>query len=714
MDNFDDVLRELMDKYSSDEYACEPPPKRNKPVNPVDQKLLQLVEHQLENNLSLKSAANTAKLMNGMPGAEFFLPETRKQIKNRIERPNSYDYFVFCTCKDLVRDGDKCEKCKLRAKKDSKKNNFIVSFQIIPQIKAILANSHLQILEYLNRKRNEGFLTDIDDGIAYNIIQNKYPNRKVLSFTMNSDGATIHRSSKHSLWITQIYQNYLPPDIRFRPENILVVSLYYGTSKPDPISLLAHFARELDDADLSIFDGNQLMHFIPIVVIASADIPARAMLQNMMGHAGKCACPVCLHPGIAVKNKNKTTTIRYLKHDNVTLRTHDDTVTKANKVISNGLESIDGIKGLSCMLLFNHFDVIENFAIDFMHGIGLGITKYVVEIWLGVKKIPQPAHDIKFKLKNPAERKILEKRILQLKPLMNFRRKPKSIFDIANFKATELINFLLYYSRFATINLLPNKVIKHFELLSAATFILCKQTISNDDITQASDMLIRFADLFEEIYGKCSITMNIHMLRHYGQMCRLCGPLWSNSLFGFESNIGAMKKFVCGTTDVLVQMAEKYSLTKSLNENNNKHSVITDENLYQAKQIVIDLHLKEILSTNSIQLRENEQFIVYRRLKQDGQTYTSKISTVTKSADYFLKMSDNAIGTAEFFFKNNKQCFVLLNNYEIVYRHHHISEVKPLKSQSIYPCKNIEKKLLFLTCAGIQYTSQQLPAFFMS
>lgn len=713
VDNFDEnVLQHLLNKYSSDEYSCEPSPKRNKPVNSVDEKLLQLIQHQLTNQLSLKSTTDTAKLMNSMPGAEFSLPETREQIKNRIQPQHSYDYLVICECKSLVKDGDVCEKCNIHAKKNSKKNNFIVSFDIIKQIKSILAQKYVQILEYLNRNHDEGILSDVDDGIAFKMIQEKYPHSKLLSFTMNIDGAAIHRSSKCSLWITQIYQNYLPPEIRFRPENILVVSLYYAAKKPDPILLLAHFAKGLHQADFSVFDGNQLIHFVPTVVVAAADLPARAMLQNMKGHNGKSSCSVCHHPGVGVKNPKKTTTIRYLKGHSAILRTHNDTVNKA-RAVSNGAEAIDGIKGPSCMLLFDYFNVAENYSIDFMHGVALGITKDVIEIWIGVKKIPHPGHDIKFKMKSLNERKTFEKRILQLKPLMHFRRKPRSIFEVANFKATELVNFLLYYSRFAVINLLPDRIIKHFEQLSAATFILCKRSLSNDDIMQASEMLSRFADNFEEIYGRNSITMNVHLLRHYGHMCRLCGPLWANSLFGFESNIGAVKKLVCGTTDVLVQIAEKYALSKTFGDNINTNNIVTDENVYQPKKIIIDKKYEQILSRYGIKLQENDQLTVYRRSKgRDGHTYSSKIAAASKSADYFLKMKDNVMGTAEFFLKINGQNLVLLNDYEIDYQHYHLAEVKQLKSNSIHPCENIEKKLLFLSCSGIEYISEELPAYF--
>lgn len=44
-----------------------------------------------------------------------------------------------------------------------------------------------------------------------------------------------------------------------------------------------------------------------------------------------------------------------------------------------------GVKGYSPMLLFDDMCLIATFPIDFMHGIALGVTKHLVEIWIGKK-----------------------------------------------------------------------------------------------------------------------------------------------------------------------------------------------------------------------------------------------------------------------------------------------------------------------------------------
>lgn len=716
MDNkedFDEKFLFSLIESDEDTYTCEPM-SQTRSMNPVDAKVWELERMQLKNCMSQKNVTEVAKLMNSIPGTEFLLPEKANQLRKRVPVPAIYKCFVVCHCQTLLENNKMCDKCKMHAKINSKKNDFIVFFPIVEQIKKILSDKYDVIMKQLNREHHEGVICDIDDGTAFKQIQNKYPNSKLLSLTLNTDGAQVRRSSKNSLWITQLYQNYLPPEIRYRPENILISSLFYGPKKPDPMLLFSPLAKELDECEITYFDGENLVDFKPAIVTVSCDLPARAIVQNMVGPVGKYGCPVCLHPGNAVANLKNRTTIRYLKENEMVLRTHDETVIEAAGV-ANG--PIHGIKGLSCMLLFDYFDIIDYFAIDFMHGAGLGVEKHIVEIWLGIKKIPDPKNGIKYKLKNEAERKMMNQRMLQFKPLMHFRRKPRSIFEVANYKASELINFLFYYSRFIALNLLPTKVIKHMELLSASIFILCKPSLTFEEIYQADSMLNKFCNDFEIIYGPGAVTMNIHLLRHYARSYLISGPIWANSLFAFESNIGRIKNLVSGNTDILLQISEKYAKSTMFHTDteNIPNDSIENEKLSQAKEIEISEDYDEVFNRCGVKFEQNRNLTIYRRLNLNEHTYTSSIAKEIKSVDYFIEMNDGSIGAILLFTKVNDECMLILNKYEIVYAHYHISEVRNTKKSDVYLCKDIKKKLLFLKCSGIEYIiTEPQKLFFMS
>lgn len=329
-------------------------------------------------------------------------------------------------------------------------------------------------------------------------------------------------------------------------------------------TLLYPVAKELDFLNkefISVYKNEKFYYFLPVLNIVSCDLPARADLQNMKNATGYNACPYCNQKGKSIKNSSTGSTVRYVKMSNIEVRTHMEMIKLAKRAEISG-EPINGVKGQSAMLLFDNINLIDSFAIDYMHGIPLGIFKDMLMIWLGIKRIPEHLK-CTFKIKSAENRIIFNKRIMSLKPNMTFARKPRSIFEVLHFKAAELLYCMFYYVRYALNGLLPVPVIKHFEKLSAGIYMLCKKNIKSSEIRVACDLLLNFADEFEEIYVPGAVTLNVHLLRHYFNMVMNCGPLWAYSLFGFENNIGRLKKYVVGTPDVLDQIAHKYSIDKS-------------------------------------------------------------------------------------------------------------------------------------------------------
>lgn len=280
---------------------------------------------------------------------------------------------------------------------------------------------------------------------------------------------------------------------------------------------------------------------------------------------------------------------------------------------------IHGIKGPSPMIMFPNIDIINSFPIDFMHGVALSLMKDLMEIWLGKKKLPTPTYK-DYKLK-PNQRKILENRILNLKPVSSLRRKPRSIAQISNFKASEYVLLMWFYLRYTLPGLIPTKMVKHFELLSAATYILNKETVPFAEAKSACDLLINFADQFESIYGKGAVTMNLHMLRHYFNMFMNCGPLWAHSLFGFENYIGVLKRFVCGNVDVLEQISKKYPLSKMINLNSDGIKSVEIKNPIEMD---VGKELFEILVKFGVVVVN--PFQVYRRYVRNEESFTSAAS----------------------------------------------------------------------------------------
>lgn len=445
--------------------------------------------------------------------------------------------------------------------KNSKKSNFLVYFPLLPQIRRILREHFEVIIDYLHRERVMDNISDVDDGLLYKKLSLENIDTELLTLTMNLDGANIFKSCRSSLWPVQFILNFLPPAMRYSPENMIVSVLYYGNEKPDMNKLIFPIAKEIETSQETfsvLTSENSFVHFQLNILLISCDLPAKAAVQNFIGHNGKYGCSYCYHPGTAITNRSgKSTTIRFIEQPNIQLRTHDEAVQTSIKCADG---TINGIKGPSAAIMLPQIDLIKSFPIDMMHGTGLGVMKDLIQIWTGKKKLPKPPY-AEYKLKL-SDINILDSRLSKLKPPMFVRRKPRSILEVVDFKASECFDFMWFYLRYTLPGLLPTKIIKNYEKLAVSTYILCKENVSLCEVNIACEMLNDFAIDFESIYGKGAVTMNIHLLKHYKESVINCGPLWSYSLFAFENNIGVLKNYVYGRTDVLEQISKKYAASK--------------------------------------------------------------------------------------------------------------------------------------------------------
>lgn len=174
-----------------------------------------------------------------------------------------------------------------------------------------------RIIEHLNSSREES--SEIGDTFHSSIYKKcrSKTERNILSLTLNTDGGKIFSSSKSTLWPIQLVQNYLPPNIRFLRENVLLVGIYCGKTKPKSSAILIPLIEEMETLQVigfSIFHDRQLISFVPRILFCSCDIPARIDLQHVKMFNAYYGCPCCEQKGVSVKNiKTKKSYVRFLK-----------------------------------------------------------------------------------------------------------------------------------------------------------------------------------------------------------------------------------------------------------------------------------------------------------------------------------------------------------------------------------------------------------------
>lgn len=302
------------------------------------------------------------------------------------------------------------------------------------------------------------------------------------------------------------------------------------------------------------------------------------------------------------------------------------------------------------------------------------------------------------------KKKLLNLRLLRLKPYSQITYKPRSLEHQGLFRAIEYKYLLFFYLRYALNGLLPKNLIDHFESLSASIYILCKEKITKSELESASQMLCNFCDLFEKYYGIANVTLNFHLLRHYGQTVRDTGPLWSHCMFGFESNMGVLGKHALGSANIIEQIANKYLIGKNLAVHkpldktpkfvNNLHSISEYDDIIKEKGFMIN---GKIVKGTQISVAKN--------------VYKSLASKPTKSIDYFVEMKDGQIGCALFYIDTLNGMQVLLRTYEVQNKRYHLSEISSKNTVCLYPFDFIKEKLLYLTFGSIEIVSKERNKF---
>lgn len=693
-------------KYSTDDMDTTTEEEKKQP-DPLNTAINEIMSYKAKHRISLKGTSDLSMLLNNRTNclAHVHLPTSPLTLKKNTNIRFIREFILICKCGKLCNEKNWCTICKAETKK--KKSNFVVKIQLGQQIKHLLLKYPDQIMKHINRKQNED-ISDIDDGLLYKKLTDDNPDSIIFSFTINSDGAPIYNSNKTSMWPVQLYANFLPPELRFKRENILIHMLYASEKKPDFMEIFAILAQEIEflqENKIRFLYNSIIYNCMVVVMLASFDLPARAMASGQKLYSGEKACVFCLHPGIKVKDHTNNIYTRYTKiHPEPCQRSHAGAISAIAKFNAKSSSNDPyGLISIPPMILFPKFDLSNGYTIDYMHNSALNIMKLLIDFWMGKHRLCKNSKY--FKPLAPKHRILLNKRLVAIKPCSYVTRKPRTLDDRAFFKATEYRYLLLYYLRFALQGLLDHNQIKHFELFSASIYILLKSKITKTEVEEVRVMLNRFADDFEKLYGIESITMNIHIVRHYADSVINCGPLWAYSMFGFEKNIGNLKKNVMNATDALETISFHYCMNES--------TEVSDGNEMRmpAKSMLKDSEVTLSEKTILIESLSNNEFRFGHSCKISSHIYTSTKSPITKSIDFFLQMNNTEIGSAQLYIENNGNTYVLIDLYEVTEKHYHLCRIKSTGQRKLFMGKDIFCKLIYMKLGCFEIVAKE-PNFF--
>ena len=166
---------------------------------------------------------------------------------------------------------------------------------------------------------------------------------------------------------------------------------------------------------------------------------------------------------------------------------------------------------------------------DPMHNLFLGSGKHLLRVWLNNNLI---SSSIFSQIQECVDNIVVPSDIGRL---------PRKIeTGFSGFTADQFKNWIVLFSIPALYNILPRQHFECWRHFVLACRILCKHSLSKDEISLADALLIQFCKRVQILYGKSAVTPNMHMHAHLKEDILNYGPVYEFWLFSFERYNGIL------------------------------------------------------------------------------------------------------------------------------------------------------------------------------
>ena len=435
---------------------------------------------------------------------------------------------------------------------------------VIDQVEGLLKRPGVPEMceQWREREVKENIFADFcDGGIWKDFLQYKGEDflavPRNLAFAINVDWfQPFKRRSDRSVGVIYLVLLNLPREQRFRWENIIVAGIIPEMSK-EPKSLNTFLAPIVDELQalwkgvkLSTSSCNTCLTYRGALLLAAADLPARRKLCGFKGYAAHRGCSKCFKyfPG---SFKDKTD---YSGFDRDTWpprhissrRKHAEMVRKAStQTQKEHLATKYGVY-YSSLLQLEYFDAVKFTAIDPMHNLFLGTAKHVFKLWT------------KKNLLTKKDLKVLEEHIHSFDVGTGFGCLPhRMVSNYGGYTASQWKNWTLVYSMYCLQGLLPVSHLRCWQTFVLACQYLSSPVASKVDILKADMLFVKFGERFERLYGKKSVTPNMHLHCHLKECIADSGPVHAFWCFSFERFNGILGSMQVNGRSVEVQLMRK-------------------------------------------------------------------------------------------------------------------------------------------------------------
>ncbi|CAM4791381.1 unnamed protein product [Rotaria magnacalcarata] len=360
----------------------------------------------------------------------------------------------------------------------------------------------------------------------YKILCNLF-NYPFISIILHLDGISLSASNKQSMWMLSCSIVELPPEVRNRRQNNLILSIWIGKEQPDidlwlgqTLNQLAH----LKSKGFSTRLGSQMMLKVYAMI---GDCPALSMSLNHNSHGGYYCRWYCKVKGKHIYKKRQC-------YYNINRAIRDSFNFASDSREAARLQTkVNGRLGISLFEKILDIPLPKSVIADYLHVTLLCHSKAIcLYLYNNVMKL--------------AERKQLDQRMLRQQFPHFFNRKVR-LFSEGYHKATETRNFLLYCALPMLQTSLGSERLAHFALFAVGIRLLHGRRVFDDTTAdRAHELLTTFYRDHETFYiGKQNFVLHLH--EHFAQLYKDHGSLCNINTFSQEDLIGAVSKYKHGS-----------------------------------------------------------------------------------------------------------------------------------------------------------------------
>ena len=395
----------------------------------------------------------------------------------------------------------------LRNQAKKQRDLYFVTVSLEQHLTKLLKRDDIwaKIQQYKN-KPNSTSIRDIVDGRVYKKYKESggfLASEDNLSLLFNTDGISLYKSSTVNIWPVFLAVNELPPEERFAKKNLILWGLWQGKGKPRFSTFFEVFTDDLIRLKFKGFSIMQTFHPKRLLSLGTTDLQGKAYLMSMSHHNGINGCITCTEEGYTTKQGKGHVRCYPFKDPPASLRTSESVVEDSLTEVECR-NRVSGFHDVTPLAKLPWFDLVLGIVPDYMHGVLLGVTKQLRNLWLASSTFKKPwfiGHKIK----------AIDKRLKDMKPPDFIQRLSRQLkTGRAYFKASELQAWLLYYSVPCLIDILPERYLQHFACLVEGVYILLEDNIKPDLLALARDLLSNFDKNHQALYGDSNRSLNVH------------------------------------------------------------------------------------------------------------------------------------------------------------------------------------------------------------